>query len=223
MVSGLARLATADGLALAELPLADVVRGYRARLQLVNPVDLDEAGEFIALVSRLMLQKSAWLLAEPSGSVDEEPVETGPAWLQPVELSELAGRVRLSEGRESLAPPAIVPSIEPRTEPRSPSLLQRAWRDIASRRTDESVPVPVPAFVRLESAVSSLIRRLKSSARLPFRKLIRGANRTEAVIQFLAVLELVRRRTAHVQQDDVFADMIIEYREGDTERAARAG
>jgi chromatin segregation and condensation protein Rec8/ScpA/Scc1 (kleisin family) len=219
-LDALARLAD---VALDELALADIVGGYRARLEAASPVDLDEAGDFVALAARLMLLKSAHLLAQPAAGEEEEATDETPAWLEPAALAELAARVRRFEGRESLAPPAMAHGIEARIEPRPVSLLQRVWREMASRQTEEAVPVHVPAFVRLESAVSALIRRLKASARIPFRRLLHTSNRAEAVVQFLAVLELLRRRTAHVQQEELFGDMIIEYREDETERAARAG
>jgi len=203
--------------------LGAVLHRYRAHLQELAPIDLDEAGTFAATAARLMLLKSSRILAQPTDGEAEESGTEEPAWLDHAALARVAAGLRTAEAHESMPPAATAPVIERRAAPRPVALLQRAWRDMGSRQADEAVPVHVPTFVRLESAVSSLIRRLKHSVRLRFRQLIDGGGRTEVVMQFLAVLELVRRRNAQVEQEQLFGDMIIELQEGASERAARAG
>jgi chromatin segregation and condensation protein Rec8/ScpA/Scc1 (kleisin family) len=84
--------------------------------------------------------------------------------------------------------------------------------------------VAAPAFVRLEVAVSTIIRHLRSGRPVRLGRLLRGATRQDAVMHFLAVLELVRRRQATAEQPDLFADIMIERsQQAGEDVASRAG
>lgn len=212
-----------EALTAEDLVLAPILSRYHAHIQAAPHLDLDEIGEFVAAASRLMVLKSSRLLSQPEQVDTCERIEEEPAWLEAHALSELASQLRRTEGVESVALSGSPSPVERRAAPRPVSVLQRAWRDLSSRRTDERVTVHVPAFVRLESAVSTLIRRLKQSARIRFDRLVEGGSRSDAVIQFLAVLELVRRRTATAEQGSLFGELIVELQESDSDRATRAG
>jgi chromatin segregation and condensation protein Rec8/ScpA/Scc1 (kleisin family) len=187
-------------------------------------LDLDEAGYLITSVSRLLALKSAQLIVQPLDDATDELISSRSGRL--LERAALGGAVaHLSarEGSECFAPIAAPHLVERQLEPRSPSALARTWTELQHRAARASARVAVPGFVRLETAVSGLIRRLRAQARTSLGKLLCGADRHEAVVHFLAVLELVRRRQAVADQSDIFADIVVEYVERGAEEAFRAG
>lgn len=214
--------AVADGkVALDEVPLASITAQFASFLAAEERIDLVTAGEVLTGAARLLQMKSSRLLAQPAAEEAVEDVETPMATDWP-RLLAAAAKLRVAEGRESLVPLAP-PAIDRRFEPRQPSILLRAWQDAVSRCSSAVAPVAVPGFVRLEVAVSALIRRLKSSSRIPFRSVTEGASRQDVVIHFLAVLELIRRRQAAATQRDLFGDIALEYAEQAETSASRAG
>jgi chromatin segregation and condensation protein Rec8/ScpA/Scc1 (kleisin family) len=94
--------------------------------------------------------------------------------------------------------------------------MQGRWQEPAKR-------VAVHSFVRLEATVSALIRRLHSGAKISLHLLLHGATKEDAVVHFVAVLELVRRRQAEATQTDLFGDITVEFRERAKAASARAG
>ncbi|MBV9281684.1 MAG: hypothetical protein JOZ41_16515, partial [Chloroflexi bacterium] len=55
------------------------------------------------------------------------------------------------------------------------------------------------------------------------QSLLRGASRNDAVIYFLAALELVRRRRASASQETPFGEINLQPVETDVEARSRAG
>jgi chromatin segregation and condensation protein Rec8/ScpA/Scc1 (kleisin family) len=217
----LLRAAIDGAVRLEDVTLSDVFARARAHAQSQHPVNLEDLGELIAASARLLLLKSQSLLAQPAEQEEAAPCPpASDAWPARAELS---SRLRALEGRESLVPRVPPVHIERPVAPHSPHVLLRAWHDTAARRDVDPLPVVVPTFVRLETAVSGAIRRLKRSIRLPFRRLVAGTGRSELVIHFLAVLELVRQRRATAEQDALFGEITIEYRDDERDAAARAG
>lgn len=206
-----------------ELPLAELTAQFAAHLAAVPEPDLDETGEFLRAAARLLLLKSAMLLPQLVEETEVEegpsPARYGPSGVIPEAVAELAVR----QGAESFPPLPRALLIERPVEPFSALLLRRAWSQMESRRGPEAMPVSAPPFVRLEVALSRLIRRLAGGAAISFRSLLRGVNRNDAVVHFLALLELIRRRQASVSQTGLFEDIAIERAEREAASRSRAG
>jgi len=207
-----------------ELPLAQVTQQFSTYLQTVNEVDLGSAGEFLAAAARLMLLKSEALLPHATPAEDQnETSDTGLTESDGEALRHAAGVLGERQGAESF-PPSIRPEVMERPiEPRSPTLLRRAWEDMCKRAVADAIRVSTPAFVRLEAALSRLIRDLKSGATLSFRRMLRGSSRNDAVIHFIAALELVRRHQATAEQHELFGDITLERADTDLGARIRAG
>jgi segregation and condensation protein A len=223
-IDELARLVSEHKISADVVPMADLVNQLGEQLSRQEGLELDEIGEVVGVACRLLLLKSARLLAVPVEKDEGEDNQAAPpAWPDRETYTNLAGQLRAWEGAESIAPLAPPYSIERRSEPRRPDVLLRLWHEIARRPGPTAAEVAVPAFVRLETAVSSLLRHLKTSTRLSLRGLLRGATRNDAVMHFLAVLELARRREIVVNQGSLFEDITVEYVERADESSIRAG
>ncbi|MGH2443062.1 MAG: segregation and condensation protein A [Chloroflexota bacterium] len=220
----LVRQVTERRVAAEELNVTEIARQFSAYLDQARVMNLDEAGEFLSAATRLLCIKSAHLLFEPEREEDEGQVLARlPRWMGHDQFQTLVAALRDREGVESVAPMALPDLVARRIEPRQPGSLTRAWEYMSARRGKRSASLSVPGFVRLEAAVSLLIRKLRAGVSVSFRALAHGATRDEAVIHFLAVLELIRRRQAVAGQDDLFGDITVEYVESAAQSASRAG
>lgn len=204
-----------------EVSVSAISAQFRDWLRQSEEVDLLAAGELLAAGARLASLKSAVLLAAP---VENEPEEVQPELAEADPFPAQAGaRLNDLQGSESF-PVVVSPRlIERRVEPRSPRLLAAALLDVRRRQAEGRTRLSLPAFVRLEVAVSSLIRRLKAGGRVSLKRLLRGSTRQDAVVHFLAVLDLVRRRHAVAAQPTLFDDISLEWVEPAANADSRVG
>lgn len=206
------------------LPLGQITEQFCTYAESCEALELHETGDFLRIAARLILAKSEMLLPRPvvEAEPDDAGLELAAVFDSSQPIREAALQLALRQGEESFSPPTR-PLPERPIEPRSPLALRRAWDDLLARRGPGVVQVTAPAFVRLEVALSSLIRRLKSGTKVSLARVLRGASRQDAVVHFLAVLELLRRRQASVHQRSLFEDISIEWVDNGAEARSRAG
>jgi segregation and condensation protein A len=207
-----------------DVPVADVTRQFLSHVTGTEHLNLQLAGELMAASARLMMMKSSQLLVLRDSDEDHDgdsEVTFDPAerrrFVQPI--NSLFAR----EGIESFLPFAPPFAIDRRPEPRSPNLLIQAWADMCGRASAPERRVAVPSFVRLEVAVSGLMRTLRSSSRLVFGHFVHGSNRNDTVVHFMAMLELIRQRRMHTEQDGLFGDITMHWNAEHAESSSRLG
>jgi chromatin segregation and condensation protein Rec8/ScpA/Scc1 (kleisin family) len=193
---------------------------------MTRSIDLEEVGEFLQLTSKLILLKSEHLLPHETAEVQDEEIaeRVRPALMDRADIAVGASYLAERHGQESFAPLPHPYTVERPVEPRPASLLSRTWEQMQKRSGDAVLRVAAPAFLRLEVAVSTIIRNLRSGRSVRLGLLLRHASRQDAVMHFLAVLELVRRRQATAEQQGLFEDIVIERAEPvEDDLASRAG
>lgn len=206
------------------LSIADITCQYSQFMTDEGWVDLHGAGEFLSVAARLMILKSELLLpraAEPAAR--EEHILDVSLLAQRERLLGIAGTLRVMEGNECFAATPVEVSVRRVSETQAPSLLLQAWADMKTRSRNAAIEVSAPAFVRLEVALSRLMRRLRSGSSFSFSTVLRGASRSDAVIHFLALLELVRRKDTLARQRELFGDINCEPRAETDSAALQAG
>ena len=203
-------------LSISEISLAEVCDAYLAYIEKLPHLPLGETAQFILVASTLLLIKSRSLLPmlelseEERESVDE--LERRLARLAIIRKSAKVLRARW--GTEPLA--------FPRTSPTGPVVFTPAEtsleRIIATARTLlQTLPKPanlieaaVAPVRALEDVITEVRARLSRAIKASFRELTKKASREEAIIYFLAMLELVRSGSASVSQERLFEDITIE-------------
>ena len=105
------------------------------------------------------------------------------------------------------------PTIELTVEgPLAVSLLEllRAFRDVL-RRADVPAPLEItPEELNVGQRIVRLLDRLASESPLEFNRLFEGSmRRTEIIVTFLALLELLRRRLATVRQAEPLGPIMV--------------
>jgi segregation and condensation protein A len=194
------------------IPVGAITRDYRRRLHGPGPKpDLRDVADFLTLVSRLVALKAQAVLPEQregAGEEEEGELDESERRLAEYRLFKAAAEALLAEAAEEgarsflgLVSPDVIPVERMRI---APERLAAAFRAVLERIAEaEPLPLGVATF-SVEEKVSELSRRLRDGP-IDFDRIFTGVgSRLEAVACFLALLELLRRGEAVVEQVDAF-------------------
>ncbi|MEA2672097.1 MAG: segregation and condensation protein [Chloroflexota bacterium] len=204
---------------LAAIPVSEITARFRARLEEAD-TDPRDLADFLSLASRLLSLKAARLLPDGAIGADEEtaddgaPVDDPGARLAEYRLFRAAAEALLADASEqgarsflSTVCPDVVPSERLAI---APQRLLSAFRAVLERLPEADL-LEVPASsVSVEQKATELRAMLAGRGTLRFDEIFAAArSRLEAVAGFLALLELIKRGEARVDQEDSFGEITV--------------
>ncbi|MBT4722138.1 segregation/condensation protein A [Candidatus Falkowbacteria bacterium] len=204
-------------LEITEIAIAEVTDQFLEHIELIEDRDAEELSDFLVLATRLLYLKSKALLPlveDEEGELDDLEKQLK-MYKQFVDASkiieEMIGKKRFTFSREK-APMKTVVEFSPPTE-----LRVKTMRSIylsVLKRLDPLVKLPQQTMektVSLQKTIFDLKDLIKKQKKVGFKELMSGAkNRTEVIVNFLAVLELVKQRQLIVRQASLFEDIHME-------------
>lgn len=212
-------LIEARKLSISEVSLADVTDAYLAYVEKLPELPLGETAQFILVASTLLLIKSRTLLPTLTLSDEErESVEELEKRLARYAVIRKAARgLRKAWGASPYHFPKRAPAREPVFNPAEASLqtIRLAILRLVSQlpKPEALMEAAVAPVLALEDVISHLKSRLSTAFKTRFSELTKTKERTEVIVYFLAMLELVRHGTASVTQEKLFDDITIEVEE----------
>lgn len=213
-----------------DIPISELTDQYMEFISREENKNMEGMSEFIVMAATLIEIKSRMLLPKPQ--LDEPEEDPREALVQKlleykkfknvtgilVQRSEDASRILYRE------PDIIIPELSKRDELSVEECLAgltmedlyRAFRDVMIRK-EKKVDRVRSGFksVRhdnytVSEKIASLKGLLRVSPRVRFYEMFLGdATREEILVTFLALLELIRRHSAEVIQDNIFGEIII--------------
>ncbi|MGH7777436.1 MAG: segregation and condensation protein A [Candidatus Dormibacterales bacterium] len=199
-----------------EVPLASVTEAYLRHVAALKTPDPREMSEFLWMAARLLLLKSIRLLPgeEPQPQeVDllgwEEEVRHR---LQEYQVyREMAQRMmdRAAQEAYSFSPPARPVAVEGQEAPIEAGLLLAAFQSVLSRVPPRPLTVAGRAWT-LEEKLDALARRLARGPLELVALILESEDRLEAVVTFVALLEMLRRGEVRVRQRRPFGPITVE-------------
>jgi len=204
-----------------EVRLADLTEPYLAYVERIQELNLDQAGEFLAIAATLVWIKSKSLLPR-----DETTEELDPESVEELLLLRLQEYQRIKESARDLASRDLLGrDVFPRmgkeeleaVEPTGPVFQEVSLFNLleAFRRVLEQVEHEpqgmhlVPERDRIEDKLSEMMAILGRRHQIHFHDLfLPDATRAEIVITFMALLELIRMKAVRVVQAGI-ADTIL--------------
>ena len=214
----LLQLIEREELAISEISLAKIADQYIESLKDVAEKDPDDLADFLVVAAKLLLLKSRELLPQPPGLEEEGPSLEFQLkmykifWEAAKNLEAMIKRKRFLFFRDRL-PAAIAPRFSP-----PPSLTAEKMRAAFIEALARITPIIKYPEERLRRTVSiqekiARIRALieKEGGRpVRFCEILEGSkDKTEIVVNFLALLELIRSRTVSAEQDEEFGEIVI--------------
>jgi segregation and condensation protein A len=214
-----------------DVNLTDLAAQFIEYIDVMRMLDLEVAGEFLVMASTLMYIKSRELLPlEQQVQVEGEEDGEDPRWelirqlVEYKKFKDAATQLQALEARQENVFPRLPGKPElametPRVKPEVSLFdLLNAVSAILKRvnQRDDSKDVFEDKWTVSEK-IEQIMKALAEKGRLIFSELFAGAtSRTEVVVTFLALLELIRLRQLGITQAEAFGEIEIS-------RAAEAG
>lgn len=208
-----------DEIDIYDIPIAHITQQYLAYLELMRSLDLEIAGEFLVMAATLMRIKAKMLLPLPAVGEEEDEGDPREELVQRLieyrQFKEAAGTLREKEGeRRMLFERGMVPGeddagplpLAPATLFDLLAALNRVLARVPERQTYEIV---AEEFT-LEDKMAHIEERLAEEGHFLFEGMLMACRtRSEMIVTFIALLELIKLGHAFVIQNDTFGEIEI--------------
>jgi len=216
-------LAEREELDILEVPLAKLTDSYLAEVAARDIADASEMAEFLWMAAKLLLLKSIKLLpGEPPADEDVELL----GWEEEVRLRMQEYKVykamaedlmqRAAQEPFAFGPPARTVEAAGQEEPLEVGLLLVAFNSVLARIPPRPLVVTGRSW-KLHEKLDAITARLRLGPIELLDLILESEDRLEAVVTFVAVLELLRRSLITVKQKERFGQIHIEAREAPVE------
>jgi segregation and condensation protein A len=199
-----------------QVSLASLTEAYVTEIAALEERDPVEMAEFLWLGARLLLLKSIRLL--PGEEPDDEDADLL-GWEEDVRgrlmeyraYKEMAEKLmeRAAADEPSYPAPARKVDVEGQEQPIQVAALMAAFQSVLGRLPPRPL-VYIGTGWTVEGKVEYLQRRLSEGALELVEVILDCQDRLEAVITFVAVLELLRRGLVRVRQEKSFGRILVE-------------
>ncbi|MFQ6092448.1 MAG: segregation and condensation protein A [bacterium] len=203
-----------------DIPMATITRQYLEYIELMQLLDLEVAGEYLVMVATLLHIKSRMLLpqevVEEGGEAEDPREELVRRLLEYEQFKEVATSLSEREENQRLVFLRSSPPFE--AEGDGVELLQKvtlfdlmaAFRQALERRPEESFYAIERTTITVEERVQEISARLIREGKILFWDLLApDFTRAALVVTFIALLEMIRRRSVIVRQTRLFGDIWI--------------
>jgi len=201
-----------------QVSLARVTDAYLAEIAQLEAPDPKEMAEFLWMAARLLLLKSIKLLPGETPTEEEEDLL---GWEEDVRqrLEEYRAYKAMAQDlmeraeQETFAfpPPARPTEAAGQEEPLEIDVLVAAFNSVLARIPPRPVVVEGRTWT-LEEKLDEITQRVQRGPIELLELILESEDRLEAVITFVAVLELLRRSVITVRQKERFGPIHIEAR-----------
>ncbi|MDD4994966.1 MAG: ScpA family protein [Patescibacteria group bacterium] len=213
----LLQLIEKEELDITKVSLAKVTDDYLQHINNSPAIHPEELADFLVIAAKLILVKSKLLM--PNLVFDDDDgldLETQlKMYREFVEASKKINSMirsgRWSYGRERLAANEVIGFFPPNDI--NAGMLCEMFEKIA-RKLEPFISLPNEALKKTISITEKIehIRNLISNAvRASFSQVLKSArNKTEVIVSFLALLELIKQRVVQTSQEKIFEDITIQ-------------
>lgn len=212
----LLRLIEEQQMDISQVSLGTVTEQYLTALQKLEELPADELADFLVVAAKLIYIKSKLMI--PSAAVDDD--DLGADLERQLRLYKLfvdaaRGLNRLWNRHRTIYSRDGYAHLEPIFNP-PPHLqaddLRAIFRDII-KDLEPITRLPQTVLIRtinIRQTIARIREQLVTQRRARFHEMLGQAkNKTEAIVTFLAMLELVKTRTVTIAQTDRYGDMEI--------------
>ncbi|HEX7587423.1 MAG TPA: segregation/condensation protein A [Anaerolineae bacterium] len=183
-------------------------------------IELSALADYLVIAAKLILIKSRLLLPQPEDPTADDEEDVGEALAKQLReykmFKQIAIFLREREKQGLHAYPRFAPP--PRPEPTSWKLVGVTSEDLARalhdalhiRPTMPQGTLSVPLSVSIDQQIHQIVELTARRPRVSFRRLLdQAATRVQVIVTFLAVLELIKRRLIHAQQEGLFGEIVL--------------
>ncbi len=203
-----------------DIPIEKITKQYLGYLEMFKVLDLEVAGEFLVMAANLIYIKSRSLLPVDLQPPEEAAEEDDPRWelvrqlLEYKKFKDAAGHLQIREAtQENMF--VRVPETPELAAPERPlgevSIfdLIHAFQGVLQRLDKkEDLREIFEENFSVSDKIDLIMRLTAAGVPLKFTELFaQAASRTEVVVTFLALLELIRLKQLRVLQPETFGEI----------------
>ena len=205
-----------------EISIERIARQYLEYLQAFKELNIDLAGEFVAMAANLIYLKSRSLLPVDQQPPEEDAEEDDPRWelirqlIEYKKFKEAAAQLHLRELEQER-----IFAREEGSSPPAEGLLRlgevgifqliNAFQNVIKRveARQDLQEIPSERF-SVSEKIDTILQRVEAGGRIPFSDLFGAiASRLEVVVTFIALLELIRLKQVRAIQKNIFDEIEI--------------
>lgn len=211
----LLQLIEKEELDVSQFSLGKITDQYIAELQKMEELPVDELADFLVIAAKLLLIKSRLLLPgetiiDDAGVELERQLKMYQAFVEASKkMSTMFNRHRVLYPREGYA--MLEPIFNPPQHVQVDD-LRSIFGDVL-KELEPITRLPQTVIVRtinIRQKIEQITEQLLQEKTTSFHTLLKRANsKTEVIITFLAMLEMVKLRTATVIQESLYADVTV--------------
>src|SRR3989339_285913 len=220
-LSLLLKLIEQEEMDITQVSLANVADQYVEYIKRSPEIDAEEVADFLVVAAKLLLIKSKALLPYLYPEEAEEIDDLEKQLRMYKEFVEAARKINLMIGKKKFmftrvfnrramladanlfSPPAKIGSDD----------MRMIFRDLLTRlRPPEALEErTIISKVSIEDKILHIQQMLVTRIKMSFNKVLaRAKDKTEIIVSFLAMLELMRQREVVLEQEELFSEIFIE-------------
>ncbi len=207
-----------------DIPIAEITGQFIEVVQKMESLDMEVTTEFLVMAAQLLFLKSRLLLPklviQDAEQSDEDPrqelVERLLAYKTFKYAAQVLGAIETSSGQRYFRDVDIeallidVPLPDPLTGVSFEDLWQAFFKVVERAEQGEEISHIQPEEISLEVMANDVLRRVILQPQgIRFQQLMRLDSRIEAVMVFLALLELLKRGKVKAEQAGILAEIFI--------------
>ena len=205
-----------------DIPINLIAQQYLEYVEAMKELNLNVAGEFLVMAATLLQIKSKMLLPADEAAEDEEdgPDPREELVRRLLEYKTYKEAARQLDGQEKMwreifsrEPEPLVAEVESdETLMENVSLfdLVDALKAIVERNPGKTLIEIVPDNLTVRERMNVILETLEGKDSVSFAALFDGScHRLVIIVTFLALLELIRLRVAHVFQSETFGPILV--------------
>lgn len=214
----LLKLIEKNKLQVTEISLAKITDQYLSYIEEGENIASTEVADFLLIASKLIYLKSKYLLPdfdledeEDAGSLEQQLK----IYRQYYEASKLVEKqfADMSQYSYARVNPYKLPIEEGFSEPVGLVLsdMKEVFENVLAK-IQNVVNLPkliIAKAVSISEKIRDLQNIIRDNVRVSFNKMFRKKDKIDTVVNFLAMLELIKRREIEVEQDSLFSDLSI--------------
>jgi len=208
-----------------EIQISVIAQQYLEYLNQMRELNLEIAGDFLVMAATLLYIKSKMLLPPDEEEMEEEGPDPRTVLIEKLleyqAFKQAAQELGVLESeRGKMFTRQIADYYLEELNPEEAGIdtfsanlydLLAAFHQVLAKASKEIVHEVEEQQVSIEEKMEEIKRRLTAEGRLSFLSLFRKPwTRSELIATFLALLEIVRLKTARVFQEKVFGEIVIE-------------
>jgi segregation and condensation protein A len=212
-----------DELDIYDIPIENIARQYLDYLQFMKLLDLEVAGEFLVVASTLLYIKSRTLLPKDLQPPEEDAEEDDPRWdlirqlVEYKKFKDAAWQLHLKQMEQGKTYQRGTDELPPeRSEERAAGEvgifdLINAFQKVLNRvNSREDLKEIFEERFTVSDKINTIRQLMEGKERIFFVDLfVDIASRTEIIVTFLALLELIRMKFLCVLQSEPFGEIEI--------------